>query len=111
MFEPRHLELPPSAITGCLVRVCWALLGGLALVISAVLSAWDDRTRILSVADAGFWSVVVLLVAVRYTRLPDAQDADSRPAIISGLRRYTLCVIAIAVVVWALAHVAAYSSE
>lgn len=103
-------DSPQQHLGGCLTRLCWMMLGNAALVFLSVAIAWK-RVEIPSWADAAFWTVVAGIIAVRYLDVSrfGGRTADGREtATMHHWRRYALVLIGASVILWGVAHGAAY---
>ena len=100
---------PQDRMPGCLVRVAWMFLGNFALVILAALIASHSQ-RPFSPSDILFWSVVVLMIALRYVdiRYLKGSTATLQPATMAHWRRYAALVLGVSLFIWALAHLTAH---
>ena len=93
---------------GCLIRLCWFVLGNIALLITAKVIS-SHRNSFLSWADLIFWLIVPAVIAVRYfdiTRM-GGRTVDGKPATMRHWRRYSVMFSAVCLLLWALAHVLA----
>jgi hypothetical protein len=96
---------PETSLGGCLVRLCWMMLGNVALLLTA---AWisQQHSGFLSVADAAFWGLIAFVIAARYVDVARFQGrtATYEPATMVHWRRYALGVLLFGLGVWILAH-------
>ena len=94
---------------GCLVRLGWMMFGNAALAICVGTIAGQAGMS-LSIADAVFWAVVIVLVWLRHfdiTRM-HGQTAGGQPATLSHWRRYAGLLLALSLAAWAAAHAVAW---
>lgn len=100
---------PSGRLAGLLARLFWMLAGNALLALLTISIAFRDGTS-LSPSDVAFWTVVALLVVVRWAdvRLLGGETADGEPATTADWRRYTAMLIAISLAVWLAAHASAH---
>lgn len=103
--ETQLVETPPRQI-GCLAaltRLAW-LVGGVGIL--AILTIVIARRAAFSVVDVIFWTVVLLVAAVRLVDITrfNGETADGEPATVATWRRYVVTLVAVAGVAWGLAH-------
>jgi hypothetical protein len=97
---------PPAESMGCiagLVRITWLLFGN---VVPFFLAVFIAQRSGFSALDLFFWAAVAGLILLRYvdiTRL-GGLTGDGEPATLRHWRRYSLRLLLIFAVVWALAH-------
>jgi ABC-type polysaccharide/polyol phosphate export permease len=105
---PTRHDGPKAPVIGALARLYWMLLGNAILALLVLLIAQQGRDRAWA-TDAIFWAAVVSIVLVRYLdiALLDGATASGEPASLSDWRRYTACLVPLALVVWVLAHAVA----
>ena len=89
-----------ASSSGCLVRLLWLLAGPLALILGTGLLVDTSRPSTL-VGNSFVWGAALSMVAIRYLDLRyfEGLGADSKPSTMSDFRRYTVWVLALAVVI------------
>ncbi|MBM4037959.1 MAG: hypothetical protein FJ290_05545 [Planctomycetes bacterium] len=99
------LPKPADSVSGCLVRLAWMLFGNVALFVAGTFIA-RHTTGFLSLADAGFWAVVALMIGVRRVDIArfKGQTVMGEAATMSHWRRYVAVLLLVALVGWGLAH-------
>jgi hypothetical protein len=113
MTQPKGSTLPleksdaaaQASMGGCLLRLCWMLAGNAALF---GMAAWVSQQQAgsVSLADAAYWGVVVLLIAIRYLDIArfHGMTVEGEPATLAHWRRYAIVLTVVALGGWLLAH-------
>jgi hypothetical protein len=103
--EPSEVFTKQSTGTGCLVRLCWLLLGNVAILIAARFIALHKES-FWSLTDFVFWIIVTGMIGARYLDINkfDGLTATGEPASLKHWKIYSILLIAISLVVWGLAH-------
>ena len=106
---PTPPDFPQERASGCLVRLCWMVLGNLALIVLA-RSIWLHEGSFLCLADLGFWLTVLAMAALRYVDVArlGGRTVYGQPATLRHWRLYALVLGLAALALWGLAHGAAY---
>ncbi|MBM4035721.1 MAG: hypothetical protein FJ291_28610 [Planctomycetes bacterium] len=103
---PAKAQQAPSVATvgGCLVRVCWMVLGNGALFFMAVHLAMSAPA--LSLVDAAFWGTVALIIGLRYldVRKLGGLTVTNEPATMAHWRRYAIALLVVSLLAWAIAR-------
>ena len=108
MSNTEQADEKQGAASGCLARFYWMIVGNAALAFLALgivdQDWWPPTWR-----DAAYWAVVASLAVVRFVdiRLLGGRTGEGEPASEAHLRRYLVLLVAVAAVLWALAHLAA----
>jgi hypothetical protein len=94
-----------STGTGCLVRICWLLLGNVAILIAARVIALHKES-FWSPTDLAFWIIVAGMIAIRYLDISklDGLTATGEPASMKHWKVYSLLLTVISLVIWGLSH-------
>jgi hypothetical protein len=87
-------------MSGCLVRLLWLVAGPLGLlIIAAVISRGPDARVALS---AGYWLLVLLMVAARYVDIVKFQgtNLNGEPTSKKDWKKYSLQLVTLSVALW-----------
>jgi hypothetical protein len=105
---PKHVD-PSAPFVGALARLYWMLLGNGILVFAALGIAQQGHGHAWA-AEAVFWTAVASIILVRYLdiALLGGTTASGQPASLRDWRRYAVCLLAIALAVWVVAHAVAW---
>jgi hypothetical protein len=90
-----------QAQIGCLLRICWVLIGNVALLaLAAVISRQPPWS--FSIADGAFFLIVVALIGIRYLDITrfEGTTANNEPATRATWVRYSVGLILLAAVIW-----------
>lgn len=100
---PSPASQPPDNPAGCLVRIFWMAIGGLALMF---LAAAIFRRGAFSILDVVYWLVVAATAGARFIDVTRFQGrtASGEPATVAHVRRYALVLFVVAVAAWVGAH-------
>ncbi|MDD4873163.1 MAG: hypothetical protein PHR77_21630 [Kiritimatiellae bacterium] len=103
MGEP--IEKPLGG-TGCLFRLYW-MFGGNIILLFLVIFLIDKRFKFPSWLDLVCLITVITLIAVRYIdiRYMLGETAEGKPASMSDFRSYTLILVIVSSLMWAVALV------
>lgn len=109
--RPKELhEQPPVGGIGCLTRILWMIVGNMVLLFSVSFIVRGHYAS-FSGADMVFWITVGLLVLLRYAdiaRFHGTTAQGHQPATMAHWRRYAVWLVAMAALLWFLAHGIAY---
>jgi len=106
-------DINPETGYGCLIRLCWMVLGNIALLIAAKMTS-NHTGFSISFADVAFWLIVLFLAGIRYfdiTRMGGLTVTMNKPATMAHWRRYVLFLVLIGLVLWGIAHAVAFYSS
>jgi hypothetical protein len=97
--------------SGCFVRLAWMLVANVILVISA-LSIVRNGGVSFSLADVVFWAAAAGAIWLRHVDVSrlGGETVYGRPATMADWRRYAVLLLAVAVVVWVVAHAAGWAA-
>lgn len=99
-------------VLALLARIFWMALGNFALMICAanILMSESSSTRI---SDIIFLCVVPAMIIVRFLDIKflDGQTVTGEPATLSHWRKYTIVLIIISAIIWAVVHMIANFSK
>lgn len=101
----RRVEVTDNtSLLGCLIPTFWMLVGNGILALCAVSIA--AGSALFSAADLLYWLTVGSLLAARYVdiRYFNGRTAEGKPATPAHWRRYAVVLVAVAAVVWIVAH-------
>lgn len=92
-----------------MLRLCWSLIGNVALLLTAATIA-NHWGTFLSLADAVFAGLVALVIFIRYYDIVHCNGltATGEPATIRNWGNYAIGLSAASVVLWGAAHAWAY---
>jgi|GEM_PF-1768706 len=95
----------PSAKTPFLPRLYWMLLGPALMVVTAALIA-KHTSWSLGWRDIVFWGAIGSLIGVRHLDVHrfGGKSADGTPVTGRDLRRHTMIIAAVGLLLWVLAH-------
>jgi hypothetical protein len=98
-----------GTLCGMLARFWWMFFGNVVGAIALVFVA-ENRRGFFHPADAVFWAAVASLVLVRYLDVAflDGCTGTGERTSLRHWVRYAVVLTALALVLWALAHVANY---
>jgi hypothetical protein len=101
-------SIPQNSSVGCLVRLFWMGAGNIILFL-CVTYVFHNRVRGLALVDLAYWLTVVAMVTVRWVDIHSyhGDTVTGEPATLSHWRRYALCLVAGALVVWGIVHLLA----
>ena len=101
-----ELSEKPLGGSGCLFRLYW-LFGGNIILLFLIVFIVDKHFKFPSWHDLAYWITVITLLAVRYidVRYMLGETAEGKPAYISDFRRYTLILLIVSSLAWALTFV------
>lgn len=96
----------PLGGSGCLVRLYW-MFGGNLILLFLIIFAIDKHFKFPSWLDLAYLIAVITLVAVRYIdiRYMQGETAEGKPASMKDFRNYSVILVIISSLVWALTFV------
>lgn len=102
--EALHEQPSDQTASGCLLRLYWLFLGNILMFLLAYGIA--ARGVAVTTFDIVYWLGAASLLTVRLVDIQflHGATAEGAPATIGHWRRYSLIVLAVAVVVWLAAH-------
>ena len=109
MPENKNQNNPLSGETsasGCLIRLCWMIFGNMALFFGAIY-IWHNKSSFFSLVDVVFWSIVLLLIVIRYLdirKLKGLTMKGDEPATMAHWWRYAGVLILVSLLLWGAAH-------
>jgi hypothetical protein len=105
MADSPSPQAKQDTVSGCLVRFFWMLVGNMALFFLTIIIAQYEAFE-LSIHDAAFWAVVLLLLAVRFVDISymSGGTADGNRATLSDWKRYAAVLVGVAAAAWLAAH-------
>jgi hypothetical protein len=95
----------PAALSGCLVRLGWMVVGNLVLLTVAVEIVREPQWT-LTIKDALFWGVVAGLIVLRYVDVArlGGRTVNDEPATPRHLKRYASILLASSTALWLFAQ-------
>ncbi|HPD15559.1 MAG TPA: hypothetical protein PLE19_11440 [Planctomycetota bacterium] len=106
MAKPKLENSPPETNpTGCLLRLCWMLVGNGVMLFAAIFIT-QHPWKSLSTADLVYAAGVAFLLGARFLDITRFQGTTTtgQPATLAHWRRYALLVLAVSACGWLAAH-------
>lgn len=101
-----YQEKEPKGCLSLFIRLFWMLFGNGLLILFAISIILNRATIFVDVA---FWLTVTILISIRYIDIKwlKGQTSEAKPATLNDWRQYSIRLLIISTVFYALARIAA----